>query len=192
MGFLGRALLDAAGRLGWRIEPIARTRAPGCHVADITDPDSLDALTLDADAVINLAARLPARGPTAPDQALMFAVNHAGASNVAQWAIRRGITRVLHASSLAVVAQPWPVPLVEGGPTGAPGELAAYPASKLAGESTAGALVRAAGHSFLAVRLAALYGPGMRWTVSSRRSLTARSPASDSRRMPGPTPISST
>jgi nucleoside-diphosphate-sugar epimerase len=126
-GFLGRAVareLTARGH-----EAAALTRAD----ADIEVPDALARLELDADSVINCAARVPSGPSTLAEQAAMFAANAVGAAQVAQWAVSRGIRRIVHGSTLVVVARPWPVPLTEDAPTYPLGPVAGYAASKLGG-----------------------------------------------------------
>jgi UDP-glucose 4-epimerase len=162
-GFLGRAVARALASDGHTVESIARTAPAGFHAADVTEAKSLAGLKVDGDVAINLAARVPTSGNTLPEHESMFDVNAVGAANVAQWAAARGIKRLVHCSTLVVASRPWPVPLTEDAPTYPTGAVAAYAASKLAGELVAGSIARAAGSSFVTLRLAALYGSGMAW-----------------------------
>ncbi|MER2565999.1 MAG: NAD(P)-dependent oxidoreductase [Myxococcaceae bacterium] len=160
-GFLGREAhrqLTAAGH-----EVVAIDRAPGAGllVADISQPQSLEALSFECDVVVNLAARVPTTPSTLAEHREMFEVNAIGAANVAHWAVKRGATRLVFGSTLVVTNRPWPVPLTESAPTAPTGPVAAYAASKLGGELVAGSIMRAAQRSFSAVRFSAMYGPGM-------------------------------
>lgn len=157
-GFLGRALLPRLEAGGWSVHWVPSS------LADIARAETLAPLELTGDVVINLAARVPTRPNTLDDAALMFAVNAVGAANVAEWAVARHIPRVVHGSTLVVATRPWPDPLTEAAPTAPTGRVAAYAASKLAGELVAGSIVREAQASFLALRFSALYGPGMMWS----------------------------
>jgi len=151
-GFLGRAVARALEAAGHTAGPTGRV--------EITDPAALDRLEIEADAVVNCAARVPSAPATLPEHAALFAANAVGATHLARWAVARGIGRIVHCSTLAVVSRPWPVPLTEEAPTGS---VAAYAASKLAGELTVAATAASAGASCAVLRLSALYGPGMRW-----------------------------
>jgi nucleoside-diphosphate-sugar epimerase len=163
-GFLGRALIPLLESAGWPVTQVRRSPSPGVLVADITRADSLAALEVEADVAINLAAHVPTRANTLDDHPGMFTVNAIGAANLAQWVIARGIPRLVHGSTLVVATRPWPDPLTEAAPTAPIGPVAAYAASKLAGELVAGSIVRAGQGSFLALRFSALYGPGMLWS----------------------------
>jgi UDP-glucose 4-epimerase len=162
-GFLGRAVTRALAAHGHTVESIARRSSAGAHVADVTDAAGLAHLQVDGDVAINLAARIPTSGNTLPGHESMFAVNAVGAANVAQWVAARGIKRLVHCSTLVVASRPWPVPLTEDAATYPTGAVAAYAASKLAGELVAGSIAGAAGIPFVTLRLATLYGPGMVW-----------------------------
>lgn len=163
-GFLGRAVVARLKNQGWLVHAIARSPSLGTLVADITQPESLAALRVEADVAINLAAAIPTGPDTLSDSSRMFSVNAIGAAHVAQWAVTRHIPRLVHGSTLVVASRPWPSPLTESAPTTPTGLVAAYAASKLGGELVAGSIFRAASASFLSLRFSALYGPSMAWT----------------------------
>jgi UDP-glucose 4-epimerase len=155
-GFLGRAVARELAARGHAVITPPRV--------ELTDPAALDALDVDADVMVNLAARVPTAPDTLAEHAPMMAVNATGAAHAAQWAIRRGIRRVVHGSTLVVVARPWPAPLTEEAPTYPTGPVTGYAASKLAGELLVGAIAAAGCATCAVLRFSALYGPGMAWT----------------------------
>lgn len=162
-GFLGREVRRQLVATDHEVVGVDRAPADGLLIADITQPNSLDALSFECDAVVNLAARVPTTPSTLSEHREMFEVNAIGAANVAHWAVRRGAKRLVFGSTLVVTNRPWPLPLTESAPTSPTGPVAAYAASKLGGELVAGSIMRAVQRSFSAVRFSAMYGPGMAW-----------------------------
>lgn len=160
-GFLGRQV--RALLTGHEVVGVDRLPGDGLVTADITQPASLDALTIEPDVVVNLAARVPTSASTLAEHREMFEVNTIGAANVAHWAVKRGAKRLVFGSTLVVTNRPWPVPLTEDAATSPTGPVAAYAASKLSGELVGGSIMRAAQRSFTALRYSAMYGPGMVW-----------------------------
>jgi len=154
-GFLGRAVVGALRARGH--EAIELVRAD----ADIADPAALARLSFRGDVLVNAAARTPS--PGRDDLAGYLAANTVGADVLTAWAIAGGVRRVVHCSTLSVVARPWPVPLDETAPTYPAGGAARYAVSKLAGEVLVATHCRAARIPYVILRESALYGPGMAW-----------------------------
>jgi nucleoside-diphosphate-sugar epimerase len=154
-GFLGRAVVRALRARGH--QAIELTRAD----ADIADPAALARLPFRGDVLVNAAARTPS--PGRDDLSEYLAANTVGANELTAWAIAGGVRRVVHCSTLSVVARPWPVPLDETAPTYPVGGAARYAVSKLAGEVLVATQCRAAGIPYVILRESALYGPGMAW-----------------------------
>jgi len=158
-GFLGRHTQKALREKGLQFRAYTR------HDADITKPVELKALDAKPTVVVNLAARVPAKGVPASD---MMRINAEGAVRICEWAIERGAKHFVYGSTLSVVARPWPVPLREeeiAYPRALKGnaQAALYAASKLAGEIACRALCEEAGVTFSALRFSALYGEEMTW-----------------------------
>jgi UDP-glucose 4-epimerase len=160
-GFLGKVVVAQLRSRGHAVQVIEPRAGAGEPYADIREPAALEALSLQPEVVINLAAIVP--GPSATP-AQMFAVNAVGATNVATWAAQRRVKRMVQCSTLVVCSRPWPVPLTETSPTYPTGPAAAYAASKLAGEIVASTVASAGVREFATLRFAALYGPDMVWT----------------------------
>jgi nucleoside-diphosphate-sugar epimerase len=154
-GFLGRAIVGALGRRDHEVVELTRAEA------DIADPAALARLDARGDVLVNAAARTPAPGND--DLRAYLAANTVGAAELIAWALGAGIRRIVHCSTLAVVARPWPVPLDEAAPTYPIGAAARYAVSKLAGEVLVATQCRAAGVPYVILRESALYGPGMAW-----------------------------
>lgn len=162
-GFLGRVVRAQLTAAGHDVTALDRTASEGLLAADITQPTSLERLSVEPEVVVNLAARVPTSGSTLAEHREMFEVNAIGAANVAHWAVLRGARRLVYGSTLVVTNRPWPMPLTEHAATSPTGPVAAYAASKLSGELVAGSILRAGQRSFTALRYSAMYGPGMVW-----------------------------
>ncbi len=146
-GMLGRAVVEAAQRLGHEVR--AATRAQ----LDVTDLDATcrAVAELRPRAVVNCAAYTDVDGAEADREAAM-AVNGAGAGNVATAAEHCGAA-IVHVSTDYVFDGSKRAPWLESDPV-AP--LGAYGASKLAGETA----VAAANAAHAIVRTAWLFGAG--------------------------------
>jgi dTDP-4-dehydrorhamnose reductase len=157
-GMLGRAVTDAASRLGHDVVSLSRAEL------DITDPDLVDRLVAAAQprAVVNCAAWTDVDAAEA-HEARATAVNGAGAGNVARAAAEIG-ARVVHVSTDYVFDGLKQAPWVESDPVGPVG---AYGRSKLAGERE----VAAATPRHAIVRTAWLFGAGGRNFVDTMLDL---------------------
>jgi len=159
-GMLGRAVVDAATRLGHDVCGLARTEL------DITDAEAVRAALLGQrpQAVVNCAAYTAVDG-TESDRASADAVNAAGAGNVAAAAAESGASIVQISTDYVFDGskrEPW----LESDRV-AP--LGAYGASKLAGERA----VAAANPAHAIVRTAWLFGAGGRNFVDTMLTLGA-------------------
>lgn len=137
-GFVGGALLDAAGAAGVSVRALARAPQPprdGVRwvAGDLADAAALARLIEGADAVVHVA------GLTRGNAAAFEAANVAGTRAVLDAADAAGVARLVLVSSLAA-REP---------------ELSAYGASKARAE----ALVRCSASDWTIVRPPAVYGP---------------------------------
>lgn len=138
-GFVGQAVLFAAGRHGLDVRALTRRKQRlrgGVEWVDgdLADTDALKRLMEGASAVIHIAGVV-----NAPDAAGFDEGNVNGTLRVIEAAHEMGVGRMVHVSSLAA-REP---------------ELSLYGASKLRGEK----LVRASGLDWTVVRPPAVYGP---------------------------------
>ncbi len=156
-GFLGRYVLDALLRDGWRVRLL--TRRPIDHAegvtpvaGDLEDPACLARLVAGAAAVIHLAGLVKARSRQA-----FLAVNRDGAGRLACSVAREapGARFVLVSSQAA--RRP---------------ELSAYAASKRAGEARVAAALGAT--DWVVLRPGVIYGPGDREGLALFRLLGRR------------------
>ncbi|MGQ9367795.1 NAD-dependent epimerase/dehydratase family protein [Azospirillum sp. ST 5-10] len=160
-GFLGRAVVAALVRRGWRVRLLARRDpahpqlpAQGVEVVrgDLDDPESLRVLVRGAAAVVHGAGLIKA-----PSRSRFFAVNGDGAGRLAAAvAAAAPAARLVAVSSLAA-REP---------------QLSDYAASKRAGEEALRAA--AAAVAWTIVRPPAIYGPWDRETLAVFRA--ARGP----------------
>jgi dTDP-4-dehydrorhamnose reductase len=162
-GMLGRAVVEAAQRLGHDVR--AATRAE----LDITDAGAVHRMLaeLHPQAVVNCAAYTDVDGAES-DRLAAFAINGKGAGNVAAAAAEVGAS-IVHVSTDYVFDGSKREPWLESDPV-AP--LGAYGASKLAGERA----VAATNSAHAIVRTAWLFGAGAKNFVDTMLALGAERP----------------
>jgi UDP-glucuronate 4-epimerase len=128
-------------------------------VGDIRDPSVFDRLPEGIDAIVHLAARAGVR-PSIEHPILYYDVNVMGTVRLLEWAGRRGIKRVVFASSSSVYGNNKKVPFAETDSVDQP--ISPYAATKKAGEL----LCHAASHlnhmSIACLRFFTVYGPRQR------------------------------
>ncbi len=160
-GFIGTRVAEAAVARGYRVSGIVRDWGRTARVArlpvrlmrgDVLDAESLQRAVAGADAVIHLAADYRARGA---DMEHSIAE---GARNVAEAAVRCGVERLVHVSSLAVFGLtpqtpellPGPVDVRAGNP---------YSDGKIRAEIAIRDVSTRSGLSLVTLRPAIVYGP---------------------------------
>lgn len=151
-GFIGRRLVPALARTGWRVRllmrrdptiPEWRGVQPEIVAGGVADERALERLVAGAGAVIHVAGLIKAAR-----RAEFFAVNHAGAATVARITAR--VAPQAHLLLLSTLAAREP-------------QLSDYAASKRAGED---AVREIAGAQATVLRPTAVYGPGDRETLA--------------------------
>ncbi len=169
-GFLGRTLVPELLACGHRVKMLVRPTsnlAPfaglsGLQIAtgDITDPASVERAMQGCDVVIHAAAlfrfwgRVEAFGDT----------NILGTDNVMRAAVRNGVRRVVHISSVAVVGRPPAGSLItEATP---PRPVDPYQQSKWGAEQVVQSFHQSFGLNVVILRLGALYGPGSHYAFN--------------------------
>ncbi|GAA1001148.1 hypothetical protein GCM10009555_105240 [Acrocarpospora macrocephala] len=135
-----------------RAESLARLGAQ-VVIGDLRDTGTLDAAVKDVDAVVHLGAAF--RG--VPDEEAV-AINHTATVELAEAAIRAGVTRFVYASTTLVYGPGRGRPAVEADELAPPAR--AYPASKAAAEGALLRLHQAEGLPLRIARLAFVYGDG--------------------------------
>jgi len=138
-GFVGQALLDEAARTGLEVRALTRREQPPRKrvewvAGDLANHKALAKLTKGAEAVIHIAGVVNAPNPAGFEEG-----NVAGTLAVVEAAVKRGVPRFVHISSLAA-REP---------------KLSAYGASKKRAEK----VVKASGLDWTIVRPPAIFGP---------------------------------
>ena len=160
-GFLGRHLVPALCRAGYRARIMARSpdshlwlkRYPNTEVVsgDVLDADSVRRAASGCDTIIHAAGLFRFWG----EQAQFDATNVGGTENVLEAATDAG--RVIHISSITVIGQPEPTRLIDETHPTAPAD--AYQRSKLTAERLALRYHAERGTPVLILRPGAFYGP---------------------------------
>ncbi len=155
-GFVGRAVVLALVAGNHRVSALVRNVSKADLPAqvrvvqgDLQNMAALDDLTRDADVLVHVAGVISAL--TRQDY---FAANEQGMLDLARSAMRNGVKRLVHISSLSA-REP---------------QLSAYGASKQAGEKALAGFADKL--SIMILRPPAVYGPGDRATLPLMRSLT--------------------
>jgi nucleoside-diphosphate-sugar epimerase len=163
-GFIGKYVAKQLRDSGHRCTQISRSAASETVVADITDPHSLLAIDGLFDIVVICAAALPKEKYQVEDVEVFMKSNGMGIINVLQWARTRGVTRVIYCSTLSIVPKS----------AGSEEELIdtgshyIYKVSKAAGEHLLMGFCKENGLHYFALRLSAVYGPGMQHGLIQR------------------------
>jgi len=131
-----------------------------CH-GNLTDPACLDVLLASAkfDQIIHLAARAGVR-PSLAEPALYQRVNVEGTVNLLEAARRRGVKKIIIASSSSVYGVNAKVPFLESDPIFS--AISPYAASKLACEALGHVYHHVYGMDVVMLRFFTVYGPRQR------------------------------
>lgn len=127
--------------------------------SDIRDAEALDSLPRSVDTVVHLAALAGVR-PSIAEPKRYASVNVVGTFEILEWAKRRGVSRLLFASSSSVYGNHPEVPFREDMAVGRP--ISPYAATKVAGELACHTFHHVHGMSVIALRFFTVYGPRQR------------------------------
>lgn len=170
-GFLGSTLVKQLQEAGEEVLSVKRTTTEGAIALDITQPEQFEAITVTPDIIINCASALPDPTKSFSDPGYLrqlYETNVIGSANIMNWAVAKGVRKVISCSTLVVVDKPWPVPLQETASTYPMGNHVGYSASKLSQELVMSSIASAQGIQLLHLRISALYGPGMKGGILAR------------------------
>lgn len=163
-GFVGSNLVDYLKEQGEEVFSVSRSGGSNCLSLDITQESEFSKISFRPDIVINCASRIPAKGKKSTDPEFLkelFLTNVIGASNIANWAAKENISKLINCSTLVVVDKPWPTPLTEDFFEIPKGIHVGYSMSKLSQEQIMNQCVSGSETKLLHARLSAVYGGGM-------------------------------
>lgn len=152
----------ARGKTEYLEESLRDTRVSIFAVGgDIRDLDILDAALEGADGVVHLAALWLLQSRDFPRAA--FAVNVEGTFNVLEASVRRGVEKIVFASSASVYGDAVEIPMTEDHPFG---NRNFYGATKIAGEAMFRAFNDRFGLNYVGLRFMNVYGPNQDQTAA--------------------------
>jgi dihydroflavonol-4-reductase len=187
-GFVGSAVARRLVASGHRVRALVRSSSPRRHIAgrelelcegDLRDEAAVASAVKDVRYVFHVAAdyRLWARDPSQ-----IVATNVIGTRNIMQAALRAGVERIVHTSSVATLALPADgSPADESCPMSERDAIGAYKRSKIAAEQLVAGMVAQAGLPAVIVNPSTPIGAGdVRPTPTGRiivEAATGRLPA---------------
>lgn len=163
-GFIGRHLRQYIEDRGDEVYSASFSGGDNSLAMDITLESEFKKLQDIPDVIINCASRVPGNGKMSNDPDYisdLFMTNVVGGVNIANWAVKHKVRKVLNCSTLVVVKKPWPEPLSETVVDLPEGPHVGYSMSKLSQEQIMNECVRNTDTVLLHTRLSAVYGPGM-------------------------------
>lgn len=163
-GFVGSKLVRHIRGQGGEVLAVSRSGDDDSLSLDITEQSQFSKIDFEPDVIINCASRIPAKGKKSTDPDFLkelFLTNVTGAANIANWAVKNGIPKLINCSTLVVVKKPWPEPLTEEFFALPEGFHVGYAMSKLSQEQIMHQCVSESDTKLVHVRLSAVYGPGM-------------------------------
>lgn len=164
-GFIGGAVVRLLISRGFRVRALARSSSPRdnipaeCEVAegDITDQDSVRAAMTGVRRVFHVAANYRL---WAPDPEPVFQVNVRGSEIVMREALRAGVERIVHTSSVATLAAANGHICTESSRLSPEKAIGAYKQSKIVSERLIEEMIEKEGLPAIIVCPAAPLGPG--------------------------------
>ena len=163
-GFVGRNLGMYLKEKDHEVISASRTGGPGTVNVDITNPETFSRINSIPEVVVNCASVVPARGRKINDPEFLnelFVTNTIGGANIANWAVQRGVEKIINCSTLVVVKKPWPNPLTEEDFELPVGPHVGYAMSKLSQEQVMTECTRNSGTDVVHLRLSSIYGRDM-------------------------------
>ncbi len=171
-GFVGRHLVQALTRRGWRVRVLLRRPAEipdgasGAVIGDIATPHNMSAALRDADAVVHSAGL--AHAMSGLPEADYRAINTDATVALARAAERAGVRRFVFLSSIRAQSGPAAQGVLTEDGEARPTD--AYGRSKLAAEEG----LRALDLDWVALRPTLVYGPGVKGNMGALLELARR------------------
>ena len=163
-GFVGDALKKYIISRGGEAMTVSRSAGKAAFAVDIAEKANFSVIDYEPDVVVNCASRVPAKGISSTDPEFLkelFLTNVIGGANIADWAVRKNVKRIINCSTLVVVKKPWPNPLTEEHSRIPDGFHVGYSMSKLSQEQIMNQYVTGGKTELVHARLSAVYGEEM-------------------------------
>lgn len=163
-GFIGKHLSQFLKIQGHEVFCISKSGNNNSMAVDVSDEKAFFEINFLPDIIVNCASRIPKSGKTSKDPRFLkelFLTNVIGATNISNWAVQKGIAKIINCSTLVVVKKPWPKLLTEDYSNVPDGPHVGYCMSKLSQEQVMNEIIKGSNTKLLHVRLSSVYGIGM-------------------------------
>ena len=169
-GFVGSSVATILKQNSVPFIGVSRSQTTTDTIAvDWMDAKSLQTIPSDITSIIICSSRLPQKTYAPADIREFFNSNVLGLLNLLEWAKQRNISRIVYCSTLSMIPKPGKNELID--------TQAHYPykISKAAGEHMLMGFCREHKIDYVVLRIASVYGPGMKPDVVHTMIETARS-----------------
>ena len=163
-GFVGNALVKHIELNGGEVLSLSRSGAKNSLAIDITQESDFEKINFHPGVIINCASQVPTLEKSSKDPEFLkelFLTNVIGAVNIANWAVKYSVPKIINCSTLVVVKKPWPSPLTEAYSSVPDGAHVGYSMSKLSQEKLMQQAVNGSNTTLLHLRFSAVYGTNM-------------------------------
>jgi UDP-glucose 4-epimerase len=163
-GLVGKKLAEYIEDQGDEVKTVSRSGKDGSIALDIRKESEFTKIDFYPDVIVNCASQIPVNGKTSKDPVFLkelFQTNVIGAVNIANWAVKNKVTKIINCSTLVVVKKPWPDFLSETYFRIPDGPHVGYCMSKLSQEQIMSECVINSNTKLLHVRISAVYGEEM-------------------------------
>ena len=162
-GFVGRSLTQTFAENKNECRGVSFSGSGNSISLDISDANDFDKLTFKPDVIINCASKIPDGSSSDNVDYIkkLFLTNVLGGVNIANWAVKNEIPRIVNCSTLVVIKKPWPDNFTEEYESIPDGFHTGYCMSKLSQERLMSEVTKKSHTKLLHIRLSSVYGKDM-------------------------------
>lgn len=162
-GFVGKSLMQNFAEKKIEFRGVSFSGSADSIPLDISDANDFNKLTFKPDVIINCASKIPdgSSSDNADYIKKLFLTNVLGGVNIANWAIKNKIPKIINCSTLVVIKKPWPDNFTEEYESIPDGFHTGYCMSKLSQERLMTEVIQNSDTKLMHIRLSSVYGKDM-------------------------------